>query len=211
VIEEPLEGRLARCQAVFDRGRMVGFHACAQIEEGVGGGDLIKESIDAPVVRQHVERIGRHLAWSGGLSLDFISGSDGVPRYIDSNPRLAETGNGLAAGVNLPALLVDVSMGLAHEGCAIGRAGVRTYMTLQGLLRAAKESASRRRRRRAHAARTRSTFARARGLRRRGAARATTRMGPILVTHGKRVRGDAGGRALRPRPMLRRARQTPNA
>lgn len=136
LVQEPEEGALGRTQAVFAHGRLVGSHACLQVEEGVSGGDLRKESIEAPAVRAHVERIGRHLGWHGGLSLDFILGADGQPRYIDSNPRLAETGNALAAGVNLPKLLVDVSLGLEPAGCLTGRPGVRTFMGLQGLLQA---------------------------------------------------------------------------
>lgn len=144
LVQEPLEGRLGRTQAVFCAGRLVGFHACMQIEEGVGGGDLVKESIELPSVRKHVERIGAYLGWHGGLSLDFIADANGQPHYIDSNPRLAETGNGLAAGVNLPELLVVVSLGQATPGCLVGATGVRSFMGIQGLLKAAQTTGSRR-------------------------------------------------------------------
>jgi hypothetical protein len=78
------------------------------------------------------------------MSLDFIRDGSGQPRYIDSNPRLAETGNALASGVNLPELLVRVSSGDAPSGCLVGLAGIRTFMGVQGLLRAASETSSRR-------------------------------------------------------------------
>lgn len=143
LLQEPLEGPLGRTQAVFAAGRLVGFHACVQVEEGVGGGDLIKESIDVPLVREHVERLGKHLGWHGGLSLDFITDANGGPRYIDSNPRLAETGNALAAGLNLPELLVQVSLGREPIRCLTGKPGVRSFMGIQALLKTAETSASR--------------------------------------------------------------------
>jgi len=144
LVQQPLEGQLGRTQAVFAAGRLVGFHACAQIEEGVGGGDLVKESIEAPIVRDHISHLGSHLRWHGGMSLDFITDANGQPRFIDSNPRLAETGNGLASGVNLPELLVLVSLGREPAQCHVGRAGVRSFMAIQGLLKAAKTTSSRR-------------------------------------------------------------------
>jgi predicted ATP-grasp superfamily ATP-dependent carboligase len=144
VVQAPLEGRLGRTQAVFASGRLVGFHACMQVEAGVSGGDFVKESIEAPLVREHVAHLGRRLGWHGGLSLDFIMAPDGEPRYIDSNPRLAETGNALAAGVNLPELLAEVSLGREPSGCLVGRPGIRTFMGIQGLLQAAEKSGSRR-------------------------------------------------------------------
>jgi len=78
------------------------------------------------------------------MSLDFILDAGGRPHYIDSNPRLAETGNGLAAGVNLPELLVRVSLGQAPRECRVGSSGVRSFMGIQGLLKAAKSSGTRR-------------------------------------------------------------------
>ncbi len=144
IVQRVVAGTLGRTQAVFDRGRLVGLHTCAQRREGVGGGDVAKESLDASIVRDHVAQIGARCRWHGGLSLDFILDASGGVRYIDGNPRLAETGNGLAAGVNLPALLVAVSLGEAPRDAVIGRAGVRTHMTVQALLASARERRLRR-------------------------------------------------------------------
>lgn len=79
-------------EAVFDRGRLVGFHANRQTIDGVSGGDLVKESVQAPAARKQMECIGRDLSWHVALSIDYIVGSDGEPKYIDWNPRLAKTG-----------------------------------------------------------------------------------------------------------------------
>jgi biotin carboxylase len=143
VVQKVVEGRLQRMQGVFDRGRLVGFHANSQAVEGVGGGDLVKVSVHASLPRKHMECIGRHLSWHGALSIDYIVDSHGEPKYIDSNPRLAETGNALAAGLNLPELLVQVSMGERPSERPVEASGVRSFMGIQGLLRAARDSNSR--------------------------------------------------------------------
>lgn len=143
LVQGAVAGPLERMQAVFDRGRLVGFHANRQMEEGVGGGDLVKESVRAELPRMHMEKIGRHLSWHGGLSIDYIVDKDGVPRYIDANPRLAETGNALAVGVNLPELLVGVSLGQSPSRRDVETEGVRSYMAIQGLLRAARDGSRR--------------------------------------------------------------------
>lgn len=143
LVQNAVAGPLERMQAVFDRGRLLGFHANRQAEEGIGGGDLVKESVRAQIPRMHMERIGRHLSWHGGLSIDYIVDSEGVPRYIDANPRLAETGNGLAVGVNLPELLVAVSLGQSAALRDVETEGVRSFMGIQALLRAARDSGPR--------------------------------------------------------------------
>ncbi len=78
-----------------------------------------------------------------GLSLDFLCGDEGQPSYIDANPRLAEPGNALAAGVNLPELLVRVSVGDAPTALSCGRPDVQTHLGLQALLRTAADGGSR--------------------------------------------------------------------
>jgi len=93
------------------------------VVEGVSGGDLVKESVPAPLARQHMECIGRHLMWHGGLSIDYIVDRRGEPNYIDANPRLAETGNALAVGLNLPDLLVRISLREKLAECRIDTAG----------------------------------------------------------------------------------------
>ncbi len=139
VVQRPVRGCLARMIGVFAEGELVGFHANRQLEAGVGGGDLVKESIPAAGPRRDMARIGRRLGWRGGLAVDYIVDAEGTPRYIDANPRLAEPGNALAAGVNLPELLVRVSLGEFPPPVAASPPGVRTHMGVQGLLRAARE------------------------------------------------------------------------
>jgi hypothetical protein len=124
---------------VLADGELVGFHANRQAEAAVGGGDLIKESIPAEGPRRDIARIGRRLGWQGGLAIDYIVDAEGTPHYIDANPRLAEPGNALAAGLNLPELLTRVSLGEHPPPTAAAPPGVRSHMGVQGLLRAARD------------------------------------------------------------------------
>jgi biotin carboxylase len=139
VVQQPVRGRLARMIGVFAEGELVGFHAVRQAEAGVGGGDLVKVSTPAAGPRRDMARIGRRLGWRGGLAVDYIVDAEGTPRYIDANPRLAEPGNALAAGLNLPELLVRVSLGEHPPLAPASSPGVRTHMGVQGLLRAARD------------------------------------------------------------------------
>ena len=139
VVQRPVRGRLARMIGVFAEGELVGFHAIRQAEAGVGGGDLVKVSTPAAGPRRDMARIGRRLGWRGGLAVDYIVDAEGTPRYIDANPRLAEPGNALAAGLNLPELLVRVSLGELPPLAPASSPGVRTHMGVQALLRAARD------------------------------------------------------------------------
>ncbi len=139
VVQRPVRGRLARMIGVFAEGELVGFHANRQAEAGVGGGDLVKVSTPAAGPRRDLARIGRRLGWRGGLAVDYIVDAEGTPRYIDANPRLAEPGNALAAGLNLPELLVRVSLGECPPPAPASPPGVRTHVGVQGLLRAARD------------------------------------------------------------------------
>jgi hypothetical protein len=67
----------------------------------------------------------------------------GEPSFIDCNPRLAEIGNAMAAGINMPNLLVQVSLGRRPPRVPIAPSGIRSYMAIQGLLRTASERRSR--------------------------------------------------------------------
>ncbi len=143
VAQEFIDAPVEHAQAVFDRGRLLGMHAYRQIARGAGGGDAVKESVDRPLVREHLARIGKHLDWHGALSVDYLApGGDDV-RYIDCNPRLVEPMNALLAGCDLLNLLLRVTRGASPEPLAPGRAGVRTHLALQALLGCAMQSRSR--------------------------------------------------------------------
>jgi hypothetical protein len=92
-----------------------------------------------------VARIGRHLAWHGALSVDYIlQGANETPLYIDCNPRLVEPMSAEIAGANLISLLLAVSLGESPAPVPEGRTGVRTHLGLQVLMGCALSGGSRR-------------------------------------------------------------------
>lgn len=144
VVQEFIDAPVEHAQAVFDRGRLVGMHAYRQVARGAGGGAAVKESVDRPLVREHLSRIGKHLDWHGALSVDYLAPGENDVRYIDCNPRLVEPMNALLAGHDLLNLLLRVTRGASPEPLAPGRAGVRTHLALQALLGCAMRTRSRR-------------------------------------------------------------------
>ncbi len=140
-----VSGPLEQAQAVFQMGRLVGFHATRRLIEGAGGGAALKESVHRPDIAAHLARIGAHLAWDGALSVDYFTDeAGGNPLYIDANPRLVEPMAATLAGLNLADRLVQVSLGGDALPCASGRPGVRTRLALQALLGMALRRRSRR-------------------------------------------------------------------
>jgi len=145
LLQEAAPGQLERVQAVFDSGRLVALHGYQQRGEGPRGGDLAKTSIFRPVIRNHVDRLGKHLRWHGALSLDYCwEEKSGQGWFIDANPRLVEPMNALWSGTNLAAVLIKVSLGEHLAPLPPGREGVRTHLALMALLEAATQTRSRR-------------------------------------------------------------------
>jgi predicted ATP-grasp superfamily ATP-dependent carboligase len=135
LVQDFVAGATEKAQAVFCRGRLLGFHAFRQIAAGAGGGDARKESVRRPNVRAHVARIGEHLRWHGALSVDYIlPPAEAMPFYIDCNPRLVEPMSAYLAGVDLVDLLLRVSLGETPAAAPDSHAGVRTHLAMQSLL-----------------------------------------------------------------------------
>jgi predicted ATP-grasp superfamily ATP-dependent carboligase len=144
LVQDRAAGDVEHAQSVFLDGTLVGFHAYRQVARGAGGGDAIKESVDRPVVREHLARLGRHLDWSGALSVDYIQGpAPAPPLYIDGNPRLVEPMSALFAGTDLAGMLLQVSTGATLSTAPPSRPGVRTHIAMQALLGCALRSGSR--------------------------------------------------------------------
>jgi predicted ATP-grasp superfamily ATP-dependent carboligase len=145
LVQEWIPGATEKAQAVFCRGRLIGFHAYRQIAAGAGGGDAIKQSVIRPPLRRYVTDIGERLAWHGALSVDCIMrDDDDTPLLIDCNPRLVEPMSAYLAGIDLVGLLLRVSLGETPEALPEGRAGVRTQLAMQALLGCALHGGSRR-------------------------------------------------------------------
>jgi predicted ATP-grasp superfamily ATP-dependent carboligase len=146
LVQDVAAGILSQAQAVFEHGRLVASHCTCQQAEGIGGSQSARLSVDHSVVRRHLEILGRHLGWHGALALDYLfDPSTGEPSYIEANPRLVEPMNAVMSGVNLPEILVRLSLGesLAAEPVRIGLFGVRTHSLLATLLGLADRGESR--------------------------------------------------------------------
>ncbi|WNV07000.1 hypothetical protein [Tardiphaga sp. 709] len=145
LVQARVAGATEKAQGVFCRGELVGFHATRQIMEGAGGGDAIKRGVRRDRVRDDLAAIGRHLAWHGALSIDFIMpDDDSGPFYIDCNPRLVEPMAAWLAGIDLVDLLLRISLGETPEVAPATREGVVTHQAIQVLLGSAQRGGSRR-------------------------------------------------------------------
>jgi hypothetical protein len=146
VVQSVATGLLSQAQAVFEHGRLIAVHCTSQQAEGIGGSQSARLSADHPIVRMHLEKLGHHLRWHGALALDYLfDASTGQPAYIEANPRLVEPMNAAVSGVNLPDILVRLSMGesFSQEPVKIGHFGVRTHSFVATLLGLAARGGSR--------------------------------------------------------------------
>jgi predicted ATP-grasp superfamily ATP-dependent carboligase len=145
LVQDLVAGATEKAQAVFCRGKLLGFHAYRQIAAGLGGGEAIKQSVSRPDVRTLLATIGEKLAWHGTLSVDCVLPDDGAtPLLIDCNPRLVEPMSAFLAGVDLVGLLLRISQGETPGAAAESRAGVRSHLAMQALLGCASRGATRR-------------------------------------------------------------------
>lgn len=142
--QQPAPGQYGQVQGLFDQGRLVAVHTSVQRGSGMGGSAAARLSVDHAAPRKHIAALGEALSWHGGLTLDYLH-EDGLPQYIECNPRTVEPGNAAASGVNIPELQVRLTLGEELAGPArVGRAGIRTHGTIALLLGGAARGESRR-------------------------------------------------------------------
>ncbi|HEY2211431.1 MAG TPA: ATP-grasp domain-containing protein [Bradyrhizobium sp.] len=145
LVQDLISGTTEKAQAVFCRGKLIGFHAFRQIAAGAGGGEAIKQSVSRLNVRTLLATIGEKLAWHGALSVDYVVPDDSAtPLLIDCNPRLVEPMSAYLAGVDLLGLLLQVSQGETPAAVSESRVGVRTHLAMQALLGCASRGGTRR-------------------------------------------------------------------
>jgi len=143
MVQLPAAGQYGQVQALFDRGRLVAAHTSVAIGAGAGGSAAARLSVDHPAARAHAARIGEHLSWHGGLTLDYFH-TGGEPQFIECNPRTVEPGNAARSGVDFPALTIALSAGRPlPDRPVFGRAGVRTRSALALAIGAAERHRSR--------------------------------------------------------------------
>jgi predicted ATP-grasp superfamily ATP-dependent carboligase len=144
LVQDLVAGATEKAQAIFSRGKLLGFHAWRQIAAGAGGGEAIKQSVWRPGVRADVAIIGERLGWHGALSVDIIMPEQGPHLFIDCNPRLVEPMSAYLAGLDLVDLLLRVSQGETPEPAPDSRDSVRTHLAMQALLGCATREGTRR-------------------------------------------------------------------
>ena len=143
LIQAAVEGPLAMCQAVFDRGSLVAFHTNQRTGEGANGGASHKRSIEVPDARHWFEVLGAGLEWHGALSADVILEAGG-PVFIDVNPRLVEPENAWHSGVDLVGPMMELALGSRPGLQPRSRSGVATHQLLLAILGSAQQGRGRR-------------------------------------------------------------------
>jgi predicted ATP-grasp superfamily ATP-dependent carboligase len=142
IVQQQSTGPLAMVQAVAENGRLIAHHANLRVQEGVGGGAAIKESVTIPMLPDHLQTLVAHLSWHGPVSFDVILADDG-PVVIDVNPRLVEPMNAYLAGVDLVEAMLSLASRRTAAPQPAGRSGVRSHQLLLAVLGAAQQQASR--------------------------------------------------------------------
>jgi biotin carboxylase len=140
--QAPVEGPIVMAQTVFDRGRLVAFHANLRTRLGVRGGASHKRSVEEPDGRRIMEQLGRSLAWHGALSADLVLTPAG-PLVIDINPRLVEPGNAYRSGTDLSRSLLDLAAGSSVPALPAGQPDVATHQLLLAMVGAAEQGRGR--------------------------------------------------------------------
>lgn len=142
--QQDIAGQYGQVQAVFSHGKLLAMHSSIKIGSGAGGSAAARLSIESVATREHIEKIGQHLKWHGGLTLDFISHNH-QPYYIECNPRMVEPANAYKAGVNFPKILIDLAQGKeSKSGISLGKPGVKTHSLLALVIGTAERTQSRR-------------------------------------------------------------------
>jgi biotin carboxylase len=133
LVQESVVGTFVMAQCVFDAGALVAFHANQRVQEGAKGSACNKLSLEVPVLRGLLAKLGGALNWHGALSVDAII-DNGQPYIIDVNPRLVEPGNAMASGTDLVGAMLDVALGRFANPAAHSRPGTRTHQLLMAIL-----------------------------------------------------------------------------
>lgn len=145
LVQRPARGRKGGASAVFQHGRLVAAHCCEARALGVGGSSMGQRSVAMPQAVEALATIGRHLDWHGALVVEhFFDPETGRLELLECNPRIGETFNALASGVNLCEQLVRVSLGEPVEPILQWREGVCTHQGFLILMAKALDGANRR-------------------------------------------------------------------
>jgi predicted ATP-grasp superfamily ATP-dependent carboligase len=98
-----------------------------------GGPSTLRETIEAPELIEHAERLMQALDWTGVAMVEFKTDArDGVARLLEINPRFwGSLELAAVAGMNFPLMLYRLTRGEAVERVE-ARVGVRSRWLLPG-------------------------------------------------------------------------------
>lgn len=126
--QEFIAGDLVGAAVLAHRGDVVASHLFAVDPEYLVGGNppYARECVD-PQITADVAAIIKALDWSGPIDFDFLRDTDGNCRFLETNPRFSGTISfAAAAGVDFPAMLIDLAQGHKVDCNYTGLEG-RTY------------------------------------------------------------------------------------
>ncbi|KPA23271.1 carbamoyl phosphate synthase-like protein [Shimia sp. SK013] len=116
-IQENIEGTFVGLGGVAIDGRLkvtVGFEVDERLQ--LAGTPAFCTPVDGPALDAVLQKITRHLNWSGGIDLDMIRRADGTHFLLEINPRMSGSINvGLAMGRDLPAAYLEAVGGDAGD------------------------------------------------------------------------------------------------
>lgn len=144
VLQQPAPGQQAEVTAVFQHGRLIAAACGDVLATGIGGGPALRRTAVHPLVLKHMEQFGEKLHWHGPLSVEyFYDHASQQPYYIEANPRIGESFNRMAGGVNVCEATVRVSLGEHVPRYPDVKPGVTTHNGFIVLIAAAYNGASR--------------------------------------------------------------------
>jgi len=144
LVQTPAVGSKRAVTGVFQHGRLVASHCVETRAIGVGGSGMAEVGVSHAEAMEPLTRLGTHLQWHGAVCLEyFYDPAAGEVRFIECNPRLAQSANAWLSGVNLGQQLVDVSLARQVSPLPPGRIGVRSHQGFLVLMAAALEGRSR--------------------------------------------------------------------
>lgn len=111
LIQSQAQGKiLCQVQALFSRGTLVALHSTQQYSQGIGNSQSGRLSVFHPIVKSHMEKLGKSLDWNGPMAVDYLYHPEFGPEYIEVNPRLVEPMNAVYSGINFAELMVKLSI-----------------------------------------------------------------------------------------------------
>jgi len=143
LLQQPAPGTLSVVQSVFHHGELMAWHCYQARQLGVGGSASAKVGVHHPQVKEHIQKLGRHLHWHGALMLDYLFDEKHGPSYIDCNPRIGETYNATLSGTPLCELMLRISLDQPCQPLPDSKSGVQTHSVMMQMLGAMLKQPSR--------------------------------------------------------------------